>query len=308
VVYKLISYEKTQEEIADLLNVSQARVSQLKRIKLENITRKELDLPQLTLLQSQLHDYVEKTSSEIVKQLLSGKKAPETIPAICQSCRELRMGNALCTLHILDYKELGEFIGDKKNCDLCLKWKTVPQPHPYSIDSLEKRVDVLKTLEETTELLLQKLTFSDFIPQIGAQFCIISSKSDRSDHIRDIAGFPGRIIRYKNQAKIVSRPEFYASSHTANLLIQIRERYHNIHAVLSIKNPENDDFENTLSNKNFQVIKTEKGDQLGFISQIPNILPTHTEKIALLDKGDMGFESITYLFVKYVKTIVDIFD
>ena len=90
-------------------------------------------------------------------------------------------------------------------------------------------------------MLILKLTFTDFIPEIGAQLCLIAENQDQ-DSLQNIAGFPGRIIQVQGRAKIVSRPEFNSSKTTGTFLLKIRKHNKKITSVLSIKNQKVDNF------------------------------------------------------------------
>ena len=57
-----------------------------------------------------MNDIVSGTVKKIISSLDSGMKAPETIPIICNGCRELRMGSALCTLHRYDLPDLNTVV------------------------------------------------------------------------------------------------------------------------------------------------------------------------------------------------------
>ncbi|MHA2363227.1 MAG: thiamine-phosphate synthase family protein [Candidatus Hodarchaeales archaeon] len=297
---------KKQSEIAKLMGISQPRVFQYLNSD-ESLIIRNIDLPQLKLLQTQLEDVIERTAEDIVVELKLNRSAPETIPIICQSCRELRMGSALCTLHFIDYKELGDHIGEGQSCDLCLKWKKALPKDSYSIQSLEDRMSVIVTLENIANELLMKKSFLEYIPQIGAQICLIASVDPNKDHLRDVAAFPGRIIRYRSQAKIISRPEFYASESTANLLIKFRKKVSQIRGALSIKYSQKSSFKYNLESKGFQIIETSIGDTNKIPSEINREISPKIQKIAILDAGVVGFEPIAYLLVENPRSLLDVF-
>ena len=306
-VKALHSRGMNQSEISSILGISQPRVSQyLKEGKNTIIQRKDLEPSKLELLQSQMDNMVSTTTSKILVELLQGKNSAETIPIICHSCRELRMGNALCTLHLHDYKQLGKLIDPQKNCNLCLKWKVEPINSPHSIATLESRMNVLQTLETVANDLLMSLNFLEHIPQIGAQFCLLDIYSD-GKNLKDIAAFPGRIIRFQNQAKIVSKPEFLASKSTGDLLLKMHEINAKIVAVLSIKNTNQRYFEELLEEKNFFLLKTIEGDKKGFNFKDFDKKLQDQYNIAIIDSGSVGFESITYLFVTEPQSLIELF-
>jgi hypothetical protein len=306
-VLKLHAKDVNQDEIAKILGISQPRVSQyIRKEKKQSI--RNIEAGKLQLIQTQLEDVVTRTVQDILKILEDkNKKAPDAIPIICFGCRELRMGNALCSLHRHEYKEIDESIGKNKNCDLCLKWKTTPNDSNQSINSLETRFNVLKILETIANILIMKLTFSEYIPQIGAQICSIYEDKD-GDSLKNVASFPGRIIQIQGKAKIVSKPEFNSSKTTGSLLLKWRNYNNKITSVLSIKNFNDTQFATNLEKLKFLIIKTKEIDKIGFSDQIDNKNITHSTKVAIIDSGSIGFEPIIYLFVENIFDLVEIFD
>ena len=294
-----------QKQIANILGISQPRVSQYLTEEKKQI--RKMETQQFQLLEDQLNPIVTRTVNDIVEALDNGLKAPETIPIICYSCRELRTGSALCTLHRFDYPDLESVISPEKNCSLCLHWGTAPSNSPESKDSLNLRLNVLQRLESISKMLISLRAFVNSIPQIGAQLCLIF-EGRGPDSSLNIAGFPGRIVQFKDGAKIVSRPEFNASKTTGSLLISIRKLNKKLSAVLSIKNQNDEKRELTFAEKGFSIIKTLAIDENGLENQLTKKDFPSTTKIAIIDSGSVGYESISYLFVENIDDLVDIFD
>lgn len=257
-------------------------------------------------MEHQFNDVVNEAVNKIIKSLDSGLNVAETIPHICSGCRELRMGSGLCAIHRYDYPDINDVFATDKTCDLCLRWPKTSVNYPES-ESLGSRFNVLKILESVSNMLILKLTFADFIPQIGAQLCSIFENPE-GDSLKNIAGFPGRIILVQGRANIVSRPEFNSSKTTGKLLLDIRKTNKKITSVLCIKNKNDSDFEAYLKNKKFTTFNTKALDETGIQNQIKNENYTNTSKIAIIDSGSVGYESITYLFVENIFDLVDIFE
>lgn len=296
-----------QSEIAKILGISQPRVSQY--LKGEKQVIRKMAPEQSQLIETQMGEIVERTVNDIIKALDQGKQAPETIPIICYSCRELRMGNALCSLHRYDYPELDSAVGHDKNCDLCLKWKTSPESDKDSVESLGSRFNTLKTLETISNILIMKPTFPDFIPQIGAQLCsIFESTEKEQDSLQNVAGFPGRIIQIQGRAKIVSRPEFNSSKTTGQMLLDIRTFNKALTSVLSIKTSEDKEFLDNLIKKKFLVLNTTAIDMKGLIKTFEEKASDILNKVAVIDSGSVGYEPITYLFVSDITDLIELFN
>lgn len=293
-----------QKQIAQLLGISQPRVSQY--LKSDKKIVRNMDSQQSEVMKNQINGIVDETVSKIIQTLDSGAKVAETIPLICSGCRVLRMGSGLCTMHRYDYPDINDVFPAEKNCDLCLRWPPSPVDSPES-ESLNSRFNILKLLESVSNMLILKVNFVDFIPQIGAQLISIF-ESGEEDSLKNIAGFPGRIIQIQGRAKIVSRPEFNASITTGTLLIAIRESNKNITSVLCIKNKQDPAFESTLTEHNFKIFKTEALDENGIQDQIISENYVDITKLAIIDSGSKGYESITYLFADNMYDLVEIFD
>lgn len=302
-VQELNKKGKTQLEIASLLSISQPRVSQYINER-RNPQSNKSDSENNKII-NQMSAIVNQTVKNILPLLMQKKSPAEAIPIICAGCRELRVGNAICSLHKLNYNALNLHLG-LKSCDLCLKWKDSPLDSKYSIEKLESRIELLKTLEGLCNNLITKLNFLEFIPQIGAQLCLMHIESNE-ELPKNIAGYPGRIIKYQSQAKIVSSPKYNASKTTGNFLLEMRKLNPDLTAILCLKNHQTQ----LLKLENFKTINTVEGDKRGFIEQIrpkmksENIAPT---RIAILDSGSIGFEPIAYFLVVHPYDLLNIFD
>lgn len=293
-----------QKQIAKALGISQPRVSQYLKDEKKNI--RNMEKQQHEVMENQVNDTVNDTVYEIIQYLDSGSKVAETIPLVCKGCRELRQGSGLCTMHRYDYPDINDVFPADKNCDLCLHWPKSPVDSPES-ESLNSRFSILKLLESISSMLILKVNFVDFIPQIGAQLCSIFEGPD-DDSLKNIAGFPGRIIQVQGRAKIVSRPEFNASITAGTFLMAIRETNKNITSVLCIKNKQDPDFESTIKKNNFKIFYTEALDENGIHNQIEHEKYADISKLAIIDSGSVGYESISYLFVDNINDLVEIFD
>lgn len=294
VVQHLQSEGRSQTEIASMLGVSQPRIAQYLKLNQEDVRAKYQDFPDH--FQIQLFDAVDQTARKVVGRINEGFKPPEVIPIICQTCRELRMGSALCTLHMTEYKLMNDSVPEGENCDLCLRWKTAPMQAEHSLASLEARMEVLRALEQVKTKLVSLPNFVNLIPQVGAQLCFTANKEVMTgEDLRDVAAFPGRIIRYGSRAKAVSRPEFSASQSTATLLVSLQTQDPAIRSILSIRVPRPDIAKQRLGQLGFGVEQTHEGDTKGFLDQVSLQKGKGDGKHAIMDSGGHGFEPITYL-------------
>ena len=192
-VRKMSEKGYNQKQIAKILAISQPRVSQyLVGEKKEN---RKMASTQSQLVDHQLNEIVNRTVDSILIAFQEGKKPAEAVPIICYSCRELRMGNALCSLHRFDYPEIDQVVDPDKTCDLCLKWKTAPKENNESFESLDARFNVLRILESVANMLIMQPSFVENIPQIGAQLCLMYDEQASNNDLRNVAAFPGRIIQ-----------------------------------------------------------------------------------------------------------------
>ena len=305
-VRKMYDKGYNQKEIAKILAISQPRVSQyLVGEKKEN---RKMNSNQSQLVDQQLNEIVFRTVNDIMIAFQEGKKPAETIPIICYSCRELRMGNALCSLHRFDYQEIDQVVNSEKNCDLCLKWKTAPKESNESFESLDARFNVLRILESVANMLIMQPTFVENIPQIGAQLCLMYDEQTNNNDLRNVAAFPGRIIQVQGRAKIISRPEFNSSRTTGSLLINIRNSNRKIKSIISIKNQNDPEFEKKIVLLGYLIIKTQAIDQYGLTTDLIKVDYSSATKIAIIDAGSHGYEPIIYLLEENILNLVSLFE
>lgn len=70
------------------------------------------------------------------------------------------------------------------------------------------------------------------IPEIQTNFVYALPKAK---NVNDVAGFPGRIVNYKNNLMSISTPEFGASKHVASLVISAKRFYPEVSSAIALR-------------------------------------------------------------------------
>ena len=80
--------------------------------------------------------------------------------------------------------------------------------------------------------ILEKENIYDLIPEVQSNLVFALKNADSS---RDIAGFPGRIMKVDKKIETIGSPEFGASKHMANLILKVMEYDSEIRSAMNIK-------------------------------------------------------------------------
>jgi len=93
---------------------------------------------------------------------------------------------------------------------------------------------VLENLSKAVELLESHKEVLKLIPEVQSNI-VMALPKPYAKTIKDVAGIPGRIVKFKDRVKAVGNPEFGASSHVARILLKVMEYDQNIRAAMNIK-------------------------------------------------------------------------
>ncbi|MBU7014006.1 MAG: bifunctional hydroxymethylpyrimidine kinase/phosphomethylpyrimidine kinase [Theionarchaea archaeon] len=80
--------------------------------------------------------------------------------------------------------------------------------------------------------LAKSSEIADVIPEVQSN--LVMALSD-ADSVEDVAGFPGRIVRYKETVETVGCPEFGASSHMARVVLAVMTYDPTIRSAMNIR-------------------------------------------------------------------------
>ncbi|UJG44170.1 MAG: hypothetical protein K9W46_03070 [Candidatus Heimdallarchaeum endolithica] len=262
----------SQNEIAEKLSVKQPVVVSYLKAYEKRITEGKED-----------NFHLDNLANEIAEAILEGKPTSFLIRTVCTRCKSLRVDSFICTQH----KKLIPELSNIKNCNLCMGF-------PDKMPTIEERKHIKDEMIEMFNLLSTYKDFINWIPEIG---CQIAHCDDRALELDDVASFPGRLVKVKNEIRRLSDPEFGESKTMAHLLIWIRKFQSNIKWILSLKNKPK--LQKKLKNLEIPVLETQEIDTkwkktLGDLSKNPDIFKFRF----LLDKGGKGYEPIAYIFAE----------
>ncbi|SRR5579875_989320 len=179
------------------------------------------------------------------------------------------------------------------NCDVCLK---------YIEPELGERQKMIKEIKEAVEMLIATKEFYFLIPEV---FTNLAYALPKPESIKDVLSFPGRIIKFKNEARVISDPEFGASRHIAGMLLEANKVEPSIRACLCIK----------YDKKILRLLK-EKGIKFAFnytkkesardqvIEAFKEFLSENDLPDVLIDEGGQNLEPVCYIFGQKPKDVV----
>jgi len=104
---------------------------------------------------------------------------------------------------------------------------------PQAICELEKeRRRVLEALEEAVAQLKDEAHIGGIIPEVSSNLgYALPVAQDK----KDVAAFPGRIIRFQDTIATITPPAFGASQHIASLILSIMERNSSFRSAMNIR-------------------------------------------------------------------------
>ena len=278
IAHRLRDKGLSQNSIAQILGVKQPVVVSYLKKKITDSGDKKLN------------HHLDDLALNISNMILAQEGLENIMKSICTKCKALRVKGPLCSMHKNILPELKQY----KDCDICQGFEGLP--------SLEERTEILLLLKETLSELERSNVFHSWVPEIGSQLAACDEKAKDLD---DVASFPGRIIRVKDEITSVSLPEFGSSKTMSSLLLWLRKIQPNIHWILSIKNkPE---LIKKLVQLDIEYVSTEELDvkweeNLKKLKTTKNI----TEINFILDSGSAGYESIAYIFTKNKNELLDL--
>jgi hydroxymethylpyrimidine/phosphomethylpyrimidine kinase len=94
-----------------------------------------------------------------------------------------------------------------------------------------KRYEIIEQLKMAFEKIKNE-NIGYLIPEIQTNF--VYALPNATD-LKDVAGFPGRIINYKNNLFAITSPEFGASRHVASLVISAKRYYPEVSSAMALR-------------------------------------------------------------------------
>jgi len=196
----------TQNEVADLLGISQSAVSKY--------VHGEVDRNERLLADEQVRELVDR----LADGLADGELTP--VEALIEAevlIRKLERGGALATLHTEAVPELADHDGEF----------TIHDPDSRLRETGQVRASVRRGLR----LLRNSESFAGQIPAVGSN--LVECLSD-AESIDDVAAVPGRLLAVRGQLTVPGEPEFGVSQHVAGVLLAARANGSDARAALNV--------------------------------------------------------------------------
>lgn len=270
VAHELRDRGLSQNRIAEILGVKQPVIVSYLQKDISEIGDKRVN------------PHLETLSVAVSEMLFSKQSLDYVMRTICTKCKSLRVSGPICSIH----KQMLPEINNIQNCNICFGFDTLP--------TIASRSIILQNLNDTLEEMKSVKDLYQWIPEIGAQ--LAHCENDATD-LDDVASFPGRIVKVKEQITNVSPPEFGCSKTSSLLLLWMKKYRLDVQWILSVKTK--DELKEIFLAKEIKFIETEHLDiaKKQVLSEIEknNRL---TDVQVLVDKASPGFESISYLFAK----------
>lgn len=278
VANELRSLGKSQTEISKLLGVTQPAVHSYIRLYEK--------LPLSKIYTEEVVSLSKRISSGLVSRKLS---EAEAIKAICELCTSLKCQGLICNLHKDQVSTLR-----KEFCDICI------QLYSKGLKEVDIKYEVLNDLRAAIDVVQGSKEFAEVMPEVHVN---IVSAIPRAKSIYDVAAIPGRITKVEGWPRAFMPPEFGASKHMANVLLEAMKVEPSIRAAINIAY--NRKVEAAITKLGLSIRKVVRShlppklirDRDAVLYSI-KLLSEKGEKMpdVFIDEGGYWIEPITYIF------------
>ena len=253
----------TQNEVADLLGISQSAVSKYVHGDVERNPR---------LLEDQ---QVQELVDRLADGLTSGDMTPVEALVEAEVCiRSLERGGTLADIHA---DAVPELTAAESHLDI------------HDPDSrLREAGQVRASVRRGLRILQNTAGFGGMIPAVGSN--LVESLST-ADTIEDVAAVPGRILAVHDQVTIPGEPEFGVSQHVATLLLTARQHGSDARAALNVAYDE--DVLEALVDSGATAVEFDAEGDLD--NALADALAETADPDVLYQTGGFGIEPVLYV-------------
>jgi predicted fused transcriptional regulator/phosphomethylpyrimidine kinase len=164
--------------------------------------------------------------------------------------------------HFFDWKKRGLL------CNLCNKGSLVV------MEKEREKNRILQDLADACDFISKNAAFSRLMPQVRMNIAR-AKKFPLSK--KDVASIPGRLVSVDRRVFAVAPPEFGASSHLAEVLLNVVQHTHALTSVMNVR-------------LEADVIKVARSARLPLTDSLKNV------SVLLADRGGFGKEPCLYIF------------
>jgi hypothetical protein len=263
----------TQNEVADLLGISQSAVSKYVHGEVGHNQR---------VLES---DRVRELVGRLADGLADGDTTSTEALVEAEVCiRELERGGVLADLHAEAVPELAEYEDAI----------AVHDPEGRMRAAGRVRASVrrgLRIVENTSG-------FGALVPAVGSN--LVEALPD-AETIEDVAGVPGRILEVRGRATVPGEPEFGVSQHVADVLLAARAAGSDARAALNLRY----DPETVAALEAAGPTAVEFDAEADLESAVARALSDVPDAGVLYQTGAMGIEPIVYVLGPDAPTVAE---
>jgi len=211
---------------------------------------------------------------------------------VCRACKIARApGAMLCKAHVAEIPELG-----KEGCNICTKYLN----QAVLIIEDERRGIVEELLDNFRRISTNK-RYVSLIPEVQSNIVLGFTDPGRNG-LDDYAGFPGRIIKHENEARITGAPAFGASKHIARIVSIVRKHVPGIRSATCITF--NKKVEEKINELGWTIIQLEdENDDLAINAALKAMRGENLD--AIVFKGTVGMEPLTFILGTSATIVVD---
>ena len=255
--------ERTQNEVAELLGISQSAVSKYVHGEVERNPR-IVDDPQVRELIERLAD-----------GLTSGELTPVEALVETEVCiRELERGGVLAELHVDAMPELAAS-GDHLD---------IHDPDSRLREAGQVRASVRRGIR----ILRNTEGFAARIPAVGSN---LAESLSTADGVEDVAAVPGRILDVHGRVTIPGEPDFGVSQHVASVLLAARDHGSDERAALNVAYDE--ELRSSFAEAGYVTAEFDAEAELD--DAIGDALAAAPDADVLYQTGGFGIEPVLYV-------------
>jgi XRE family transcriptional regulator, thiamine biosynthesis regulator len=292
VAHELSGKGEGQRKIANLLGITQARVSNYLANKKSRYVQELAE--RFSVSETEIENYSKILSEDV------GRSQVDGIFTLYSIWKNLLFSGVVCSLHQNESSISQE-------CSICMELHKPSTQLGPAKDAAREDISILRNISEAISLLENSSTFPRLMPEVSVN--IAMSRLDPKSN-RDVAAIPGRINKIHGRAKALVLPEFGSSNHMSNVLLMFNSRAKEIRAVMNLRYDQIID--KSLSTlgvgrifTNGQTASSSRKEPRRRIASndvLQRLRDTHlaasvlkSVPFALIDRGSEGVEPITYL-------------
>ncbi|MFC7115543.1 thiamine-phosphate synthase family protein [Natronoarchaeum sp. GCM10025703] len=264
----------TQNEVADVLGISQSAVSKYVHGDVSRNERIETDERVIELV------------GETADGLTSGDM--HAVQALVEAevlIRQLEDGDVLAKLHQEDVPALAEY-------------DTTVRIHDPD-NELRSAERVLTSVRRGLRMLENASGFASLIPNVGSNLVVCLPDAESVD---DVAGVPGRIFDVKGRATIPGEPEFGVSEYVASVLLAARRHGSPARAAVNLRY--DTELVEQFAEAGYETVEFEAEGETD--AAIEAALADGDDPTILYQTGGYGIEPIIYVLGEDAETVAGI--